>query len=616
MIRTWGTATTGGTGAMVLTSTSNSWTGLTDITSGTLQMGDGGANGSLPDVASGISIGGSGTLRFNSSNNFTFSNAVLQGTGALTQNGSGTVTFSTDNSLFSGPINIGGFNVGSGALRATTSTALGAGTVGIGGGTSTARLELANTGTIFNAITLAGRASPAGAHIVNVSGANILGGDITFATGGDQYVIQSNGGTLTIQGNIINTLVTPSYLVIQGSGGTVALGASANIAACPAIIVKSGANFDVSAVGGGFKLASGQSLGGSGTVTGSVADLSGLASVVPGEAGGTATLTFSNSLALTSGAGDSIKFDLRQSPTDPLGADLVKVLANFNSSNPSKIDLNFTLLQPSVNNGTWPLIQYGSWTGALTDFTTSGLPGVSRQAFSIVNNAGLKEIELQVLGTPAVLTWVGGLAGNAWDINTTKNWFGAVPPNAPTAQYYFDGDLVTFDDTGSNSPNINIVSKVLPGSLTFNNSTKDYKLVSTGGAGFISGGTGLTKSGTGKVTLATTLANDFTGSIVINAGTLQIGDGVNSGGIAGTRAITDNGALIIDRPDNSTISGIISGTGSVTQQGAASVLTLSAANTYTGQQDSGRNACSIVASQWRSGQQYWAIDQCRGQPGH
>ena len=149
---------------------------------------------------------------------------------------------------------------------------------------------------------------------------------------------------------------------------------------------------------------------------------------------------------------------------------------------------------------------------------------------------------------------------------------------------FYNLDMVTFDDTASAAGAVtinlaNLTPELQPASITFDNATRDYTL---NGTGFIGGGTGITKSGAAKVTLANSAVNTFTGPIVINAGTLQIGDGVNSGGIPGTQNITDNGAMIIDRPDNSAISGVISGSGSLTQMGTGTTLTLSNANTYTG----------------------------------
>lgn len=56
---------------------------------------------------------------------------------------------------------------------------------------------------------------------------------------------------------------------------------------------------------------------------------------------------------------------------------------------------------------------------------------------------------------------------------------------------------------------------------------------------------GLTKSGAGTMTL--TGANAYTGATVVNAGTLQIGNGGTTGSLAGGSAITTNASLVFNR---------------------------------------------------------------------
>ena len=76
------------TGAQLnLYGNANNWTGGTTINTGNLQLGDGGATGSLPDSGT-ISIGG--TLLFNSTNTFTFTTASIMGSGGITLVGAGT----------------------------------------------------------------------------------------------------------------------------------------------------------------------------------------------------------------------------------------------------------------------------------------------------------------------------------------------------------------------------------------------------------------------------------------------------------------------------------------------------------------------------------------------
>lgn len=97
-------------------------------------------------------------------------------------------------------------------------------------------------------------------------------------------------------------------------------------------------------------------------------------------------------------------------------------------------------------------------------------------------------------------------------------------------------------------------------------------------SGVISGTGGFTKDHTGLMIFSAT--NTYSGVTTISAGTLQIGDGATrNGAVAGT--ITDNASLVFNNPNAATYSKVISGTGTVTNQGAG-ILTLSGASTYAG----------------------------------
>ncbi len=80
--------------------------------------------------------------------------------------------------------------------------------------------------------------------------------------------------------------------------------------------------------------------------------------------------------------------------------------------------------------------------------------------------------------------------------------------------------------------------------------------------------------------LILTAANTYTGVTTISAGRLQIGAGGATGTI-GSGDIVNNAALIVNRNTGTTLSQVISGTGSVTQAGSGN-LTLAGNNTYTG----------------------------------
>ena len=109
------------------------------------------------------------------------------------------------------------------------------------------------------------------------------------------------------------------------------------------------------------------------------------------------------------------------------------------------------------------------------------------------------------------------------------------------------------------------------GTLIFNRSDA-YRY-----SGIISGTGAVTKQEAGTLTLDG--ANTYTGLTTISVGTLQIGSGSTTGSIAGN--VVNNSSLIFNRSDTSTYSGMISGTGAVSKQGAGT-LTLSGNNSYTG----------------------------------
>ena len=110
------------------------------------------------------------------------------------------------------------------------------------------------------------------------------------------------------------------------------------------------------------------------------------------------------------------------------------------------------------------------------------------------------------------------------------------------------------------------------GSLVFNRSD------ATTQSGAISGTGTLTQAGTGTTTL--TGSNTYSGTTTISAGALQVGDGGTIGTL-GTGAVVNNANLIFNRSDTVTESVAISGTGTLTQAGTGTTI-LTANNTYSG----------------------------------
>ncbi|MCE9630553.1 MAG: autotransporter-associated beta strand repeat-containing protein [Planctomycetia bacterium] len=90
---------------------------------------------------------------------------------------------------------------------------------------------------------------------------------------------------------------------------------------------------------------------------------------------------------------------------------------------------------------------------------------------------------------------------------------------------------------------------------------------------------GLTKSGSGTLTLSAN--NAYTGLTTVSGGTLQIGNGGTTGSITGNVTLSNTSGLVFNRSDALNYTGSITGTGSMTKLGLAT-LSLSGSNSITG----------------------------------
>lgn len=197
----------------------------------------------------------------------------------------------------------------------------------------------------------------------------------------------------------------------------------------------------------------------------------------------------------------------------------------------------------------------GGSTNAATAFDVSNIVAVLPAIYSSTQYVGFSQF--QKTGTSSWTLTGTGNAAMQWTIKqgTLRGDATALAGNIPFAPTAGNSAAVVFDQGSGNA-----------------NSP-----ASAGYAGVISGDGSLRKTGDGSLTL--TGNNSYSGGTTISAGTLQIGDGGTSGSISGD--VVNNGILIFDRSDASSLAGAISGSGSLIKRGAG-VLAITGNNNYSG----------------------------------
>ena len=198
------TLTKSGSGKLTLLN-SNAYTGLTTIAGGTLQVGNGGTSGVIPNGT----VNDYGTLAFNRSDLVTFSGAI-NGPGQLVQSGSGTLlVIATQN-------HYGGTTVNSGS------------TVQLGNG------ALADVGSLGNGIvTNNGTINFYRLSNVSVAAPYTGGGNFNFLGTGDS----GQSGYVLNATNTFTGPVTLSYARIQSGAGAQSFGSPSSITVNPASAV-------------------------------------------------------------------------------------------------------------------------------------------------------------------------------------------------------------------------------------------------------------------------------------------------------------------------------------------------------------------------------------------
>jgi fibronectin-binding autotransporter adhesin len=307
----------------------------------------------------------------------------------------------------------------------------------------------------------------------------------------------SANATVNVKGNIVTTNGTST---ITFNGGTINMQPSGD--ATPG-------NISVSA------------LSGNGAII-NAANVTNTASITPGTATTAGTLNIGGNLTLPTGS--VVNFNLAD--TTAIGGvnDLISVSGNLNLNNNT---LSLTPLASSLAVGSYRLFNV---TG--TETGTFSLNNPTRYTAALAYPANQVNLNLTG-GGPGSVRWASTTSSN-WDLTTT-NWINI---GTASADRYFQLDSVVIDDAGAYQTNLLLSTTMYPGPVVVNASALNYNL---GGSGKISGPTSLTKSGTGTLTI--TNANDFTGPVTINAGTLRTANASALGATNSGTTVAPGGTL-------------------------------------------------------------------------
>jgi autotransporter-associated beta strand protein len=275
-----GSLTQEGSGTLTLMQT-NSYGGGTMIAAGsTLQIGSGGAAGSITGSVSDL-----GTLIFDLTGVTTLA-GVISGAGAVTQAGAGTLILAATNtytgvtSLNSGTLEAGAVN----AFGSLSSVAMVAGTVLDLNGYSQTLGSLSGAGTVQNASATASTLTTGGNNSTTSFSGNLQNG----SGGGALSLLKNGTGTFTLSGTDTYTGATT-----VASGGVLQAGSTGAIGAASDVTVAGGGTLSLN----GFSLTVGSLAGG-----GLVQDANAIAATLTA-GGDNASTTFSGLLQDGTGGG-------------------------------------------------------------------------------------------------------------------------------------------------------------------------------------------------------------------------------------------------------------------------------------------------------------------------
>ena len=239
--------------------------------------------------------------------------------------------------------------------------------------------------------------------------------------------------------------------------------------------------------------------------------------------------------------------------------------------------------------------------------TTGGTASATGNGNAIVINGGtLKYTGSRGAGYhQGAVTLNGGTltfdaADMSFAVGRAVTFAGAATVNGTGQWRLRGGNTIVVNAAGSGSAISVAELNLLDGTASFNvadgSQAADLTVSSQ-----LTGASPLSKSGSGRLVLSSTAAASDVGAITISAGTLEISGQIGAGttGAYG-RAISNSGALLVSSASNQTLSGAISGGGSLTKSGNGT-LTLSGTNTFSGRLLANGGVVQLTAGSWNGG---------------
>ena len=572
-----------GTGGLELTSAgtltlsgANTYSGGTAILAGTIALGSTNALGSgTISFSSSADLASFGTLKYTSgittdyssqistagnqiiaidtnSENVTFATGLAGTDSILAKFGDGTLTLSGANTYSGDTYTVGGtLEVTTGGSITTTGNLLMlGGTFSVAGGSVSAQearglggaVEVHSGSLGVDSLTLGDDSfgSPVASTMTVSGGAVTAGTTVLGSTVGSGGALIVNGGVFTSTGDLTVGLNGGGLLQV-GTTGTIAVGGTLTTAAGSSIDIATGGTLRIG-LGGNSGTLVGDLLLGGGTLVFDRSDNSTYGGILDGsgsvtKAGaGTLTLTGTNTYnGTTTISSGTLQIGAGSTTGSITGDVLNNATLAFNRSD----SINYG----GAITGSGALVQAGTGTLTLTGASSySGQTTVAAGTLEVTTGGSVDSTGNLMIGdgtTAALVVSGGSLTNAAATIGNGGSGVGSATISAGT--WTSTGDLAV---GGSDAL----------GTLSIN--------------------------GTGRVIVAGALTQGTYGTInLASGGTLQIGSGSATGSL-GTNLVND-GALVFDRSGTSTYGGMISGAGTLTQQGSG-VLSLTGTNTYAG----------------------------------